>query len=107
MTDQRLALQSGKTRNVFGFTVDNIKPEWRRQFDLTAKTGVVVLQVETDSLADDAGIEPGDVIREVNKKFVKDLNDFKKAMAQVKSNESVVFLLSRDDQSYYVSIAVP
>jgi serine protease Do len=67
----------------------------------------VVIQVETDSLADDAGIEPGDVIREVNKKVIKDLNDFKKAMQQIKSNESVVFLLSRDDQSYYVSIAVP
>jgi serine protease Do len=107
MTEQRLALQAGKTKNVFGFTVDNIKPEWRRQFDLTAREGVVVIQVEADSLADDAGIEPGDVIREVNKKFVKDLNDFKKAMAQVKSNESVVFLLRRDDQSYYVSIAVP
>ena len=107
MTEQRLASQAGKTKNVFGFTVDNIKPEWRRQFDLTAREGVVVIQVEADSLADDAGIEPGDVIREVNKKFVKDLNDFKKAMAQVKSNESVVFLLRRDDQSYYVSIAVP
>ena len=81
MTEQRLALQAGKTKNVFGFTVDNIKPEWRRQFDLTAREGVVVIQVEADSLADDAGIEPGDVIREVNKKFVKDLNDFKKAMA--------------------------
>ncbi len=107
MTEQRQALQAGKIKNVFGFTVDNVKPEWRRQFDLTAKAGVVVTQVETDSLADDAGIEPGDVIGEVNKKVIKDLNDFKTAMAQVKSNESVVFLLSRDDQSYYVSIAVP
>ncbi|MGZ6240508.1 MAG: PDZ domain-containing protein, partial [Syntrophales bacterium] len=107
MTEQRMASQAGKTKNVFGFTADNIKPEWRKQFDITVKAGVVVIQVETDSLADDAGIEPGDVIREVNKKVIKDLSDFKKAMGQVKSNESVVFLLSRDDQSYYVSIAVP
>jgi serine protease Do len=107
MTEQRLALQAGKTENIFGFTGDNIKPEWRRQFDITAKAGVVVIQVEEDSLADDAGIEPGDVIREVNKKVIKDLNDFKKAMEQIKSNESVMFLLSRDDQSFYVSIAVP
>jgi serine protease Do len=107
MTEQRLAQQAGKTKNVFGFTVDNIKPEWRKQFDIAAKAGVVVIQVEADGLADDAGIEPGDVIREVNKKIIKDLNDFKKAMEQIKSNENVIFLLSRDDQSFYVSIAVP
>jgi serine protease Do len=107
MTEQLLAAQAGKTKNVFGFTVDNIKPEWRKQFDIAAKAGVVVIQVEADDLADDAGIEPGDVIREVNKKTIKDLNDFKKAMEQIKSNENVIFLLSRDDQSFYVSIAVP
>jgi serine protease Do len=107
MTEQLLAAQAGKTKNVFGFTVDNIKPEWRKQFDIAAKAGVVVIQVEADGLADDAGIEPGDVIREVNKKTIKDLNDFKKAMEQIKSNENVIFLLSRDDQSFYVSIAVP
>jgi hypothetical protein len=47
------------------------------------------------------------VIREVNKKVIKDLNDFRKAMEQIKSNENVIFLLSRDDQSFYVSITVP
>jgi serine protease Do len=107
MTEQVLALQAGKTKNVLGFAVDNIKPEWRKQFDIAAKAGVVVIQVEADGLADDAGIEPGDVIREVNKKIIKDLNEFKKAMKQIKSNENVIFLLSRDDQSFYVSIAVP
>lgn len=35
------------------------------------------------------------------------MNDFKKAMELIKSNENVIFLLSRDDQSFYVSIAVP
>ncbi|HET6459537.1 MAG TPA: DegQ family serine endoprotease [Syntrophales bacterium] len=107
MTEQRMALQAGKSKNVFGFTADNIKPEWRTQFDISARTGVVVIRVERDGLADDAGIEPGDVIREVNKKVIKDLNDFKKAMERIKSNENVVFLLSRGGQSFYVSIASP
>jgi serine protease Do len=107
MTEQRMALQAGKSKNVFGLTADNIKPEWRTQFDISARAGVVVIRIEADSLADDAGIEPGDVIREVNKKVIKDLNDFKKAMERIKSNENVVFLLSRGGQSFYVSIASP
>jgi serine protease Do len=107
MTEQRLAMQADKEKNIFGLTVDKIKPEWRRQFDIAAKVGVVVIRVETDSLADDADIEPGDVIREVNKKVIKDLNNFKKAMEQIKPNENVIFLLNRGDQSFYVSIAAP
>ncbi|HUH66609.1 MAG TPA: DegQ family serine endoprotease [Syntrophales bacterium] len=107
MTEKRLALAEGKTKNVLGVTVDDIKPEWRTQFDITAQQGVVVIRVQSDGLADDVGIEPGDVIREVNRKTIRNSNDFRKAMDQVKSGESIVLLLTRDDQSYYVSITIP
>ena len=106
MTEQRVASQEGKTSTTFGLTVDDITPQWKRQFGIKARTGVIVIKVEADSPADDAGIEPGDVIREVNKKAIRNLRDYKKAVAQIKENEAVVFLMNRGDQSFYISMKV-
>lgn len=48
---------------------------------------VVITDVAPDSPADDAGLQTGDVIREVNKKSVRDLQDYRKAMAQAGENK--------------------
>lgn len=106
MTEQRVASQEGKTSMIFGLTVDDITPQWKRQFGIKARAGVVVIKVAPDSPADDAGIEPGDVIREVNKKAIRNLSDYKKAVAQIKENEAAVFLMNRGDQSFYISMKV-
>lgn len=104
MTEQRVASQMHTDRHTFGLTVDNINPQWKKQFAVRAHTGVVVTDVAPGSPADDAGIQPGDVIREVNKKPVKDLNDYKKAAEKIDENMTVIFLMNRGIQSFYISI---
>ena len=106
MTEQRVASQMGGPGQRFGLTVDNIKPEWRRQFKITVPSGVVITDVAQNSPADDAGLQTGDVIREVNKKPVRDLKDYRKAMAQAGGNKAVLFLVNRGSQTFYVSIKV-
>ncbi|HYA15450.1 MAG TPA: DegQ family serine endoprotease [Syntrophales bacterium] len=106
MTEQRTASQMGTPSQSLGLAVDNIKPQWRKQFNIKAQSGVVVIRVAPDSPADDAGIEPGDVIREVNKKVIRNLSDFKKAVAQIKEDEAVVFLMNRGNQSFYISMKI-
>jgi serine protease Do len=106
MTEQKIASQMGEPNQRFGLTVDNIKPEWRKQFKITVSSGVVITDVAQNSPADDAGLQAGDVIREVNKKPVKDLKDYGKAMAQAGGNKAVLFLVNRGSQAFYVSIKV-
>ena len=104
MTEQRVASQMGEPSQRFGLTVDNIKPEWKKQFKITVRSGVVITDVTPDSPADDAGLQTGDVIREVNKKPVKDLKDYRKAISQAVENKAVLFLVNRGSQTFYVSI---
>jgi serine protease Do len=52
-----------------------------------------VTDVRPDSFADDIGLQPGLVILKVNKQAVNSEEDFRKATAQLKSGQDVVFLV--------------
>ncbi len=90
----------------FGLTVQSITPQIMGQLKLRDKSGVVVANVQPGSLADDAGIQVGDVIREVNRIPVKDLNDYNSALSKSGKNKPVLFLIKRGTQTFYVTIQV-
>jgi serine protease Do len=55
-----------------GVTVGDLDPQTRRQFNLPGNVhGVVVTDVAPDSAAAEAGLKPGDVIQEIDRKPVK------------------------------------
>jgi len=56
--------------------------------------GVVVVNVEDESAAADAGVLPGLVILRVNNTVVRSVTDFKAAMAGVKSGEGFILRVS-------------
>jgi len=55
-----------------GVTVSDVDQQARQQFDLPVNVkGVVITEVAPDSAAAEAGLKPGDVIQEINRKPVK------------------------------------
>ena len=59
-----------------GVTVGDLDQQSRRQFELPANlNGAVVTDVAPDSPAAEAGLKPGDVIQEINRKSVKNAED--------------------------------
>jgi S1-C subfamily serine protease len=69
--------------------------------------GVLVAKVEAGSSADRAGLQRGDVIREVNRKSVADLAAFQKLMADVEQNRELLLLILRDGQPIFLAMAAP
>ena len=97
---------TNKGKNRLGLDVRPITPELARQLNLRNAEGVIVFSVDDESAAAEAGLQRGDVIREVNRQRVRSLQDYEKATRDVKDGDRVTVRLQRGAQSVYVAFIV-
>ncbi|PIQ88404.1 MAG: hypothetical protein COV72_08865 [Candidatus Omnitrophica bacterium CG11_big_fil_rev_8_21_14_0_20_42_13] len=70
-----------------GIKVKDIDQETRRRFNLAAsEEGVVVIDIEPDSSADEAVMLAGDIIDEINKAKISNVDDFKRISKDLKGD---------------------
>jgi serine protease Do len=79
----------------FGLRVESLTPERAQRAGVEGQKGVLVSQVEPASFADDIRFAPGDVINEVNGQTVTAIDEYRKAIAQLKPGQNVVFKVLR------------
>jgi serine protease Do len=90
----------------FGVTVTALTPAILRTLGLPAGTqGVVVSDVQPGSVAEEAALQTGDVIQEVNRKAVANMAEYEKAMQSV--DTMVMFLINRKGEHSYVALEGP
>ena len=105
LTEQRMAAsQMRQPVSDLGMQVDNVTPALRSELGIRDKSGVVVTGVTPGSPADDAGIQAGDLIKEINHHQIRNLNDYNVAMARTEQGKAVLFLIKRGSQTFYISI---
>ncbi|HEV8673672.1 MAG TPA: DegQ family serine endoprotease [Methylomirabilota bacterium] len=97
-TDEPVVAARGTER--WGLTVQPITPELARQFKLTGPGGVLVAEVQEESPAARAGIRPGDVILEVNRRKVRDVQSFEEALGR--TEQDALLFVQREGRSQYV-----
>jgi S1-C subfamily serine protease len=66
--------------------------------------GVVVTRVEPGSPVAGAMIQIGDVIQAVNRKPVKNVDDFVKIVEKAKSGGSLLLLVQRDPNTLFAAV---
>ncbi|MFA5361990.1 MAG: Do family serine endopeptidase [Candidatus Omnitrophota bacterium] len=76
-----------------GLHVQDLQPEIKRRYKIETQEGIVVVDVEPDSLAAEAGIFTGDVIIEINKQKIRTLADYQRVTAGLKSGDALVVTL--------------
>jgi len=105
--DERQALRSAtRGKSLLGLDVRPITPELARQLGLRNAEGVLVARVEDESPANEAGIQRGDVIREINRQRIKGLGDFERLTRDLKPGDRVTVLLQRGPMSLYVAFTL-
>ena len=87
-----------------GLTLEPLNPAVAARLGVDATQGLLVRGVEDDSAAANAGIEPGDVILEVNHQRVKSVDDLKKNLGQHPKGAPVLMLVQRNGDPLYVAI---
>lgn len=96
----------GEEDSVLGIRVMDITRDVAERFGIRDKVGVLIYSVEAGSLAADAGLKKGDLIKELNRKVIEDLDDYRKAVEGIKKDKTVLFFIKRGDNSIYISFKV-
>jgi serine protease Do len=89
----------------WGMQVGDITPEIAQQFHLPVSKGVVVRHVAPDSPAADSGVQPGDVVLEVNHEKIGSVSDFvAKAKEAKDTKKPALLLVQRGNATLYTVI---
>lgn len=95
------AQQSGEA---FGMAVQEITPEIAQQLGLSTKKGVIVVDVQEGSVAEEVGIQPQDIILQVNKSRITTMKEYQKEIAKAGGKGSILFLIKRGKATFFVPL---
>ena len=104
MEEKAEVAKTPSSKKSLGITVQDLTPDIAKGLGLRKDTGVVVTGVEPGSPAADAGIRTGDVIREVNRKPVKDVQDFIQKIEKTKDQDNVLLFLQRGQNNLFAAV---
>ena len=87
-----------------GASIADLTADLRRRYDVPSavKHGAIVTSVHAGSPAQRAGLRPGDVILELNRKPIKSASEFRKAYQAGKG--TVLLLVQRKQTTVYLAI---
>ncbi|HBE43879.1 MAG TPA: peptidase [Deltaproteobacteria bacterium] len=95
------ASRKSEVEKDFGLVVQDITPEIARHLNLKDRKGVIVTDVQPGSPAQEADIRSGDIIKEIGRKPVRNLTEFKEAMKKANLKEGIVMLVKRENVTFY------
>ncbi len=95
LTDEPTTVSSTSTAK-FGVGIVAIPETDRAEMNLDDKRGVRVSKVETESFAEQIGIQPNDVIVSVNRTPVYTIDDVRKVQSSLKTGDAVAFRVMRN-----------
>jgi serine protease Do len=90
-------------RQRLGIWVSEINDKMRSQYGLKAASGVLIIKLRRGSHLDRIGVNPGDIILQIDEDRVETLSDFKTAVVKYRNKPSVVLLIQRDANLYYIN----
>jgi Do/DeqQ family serine protease len=92
------------TLRLLGIKVEDLTAKLRSIYRIQTRKGVVISDLNKKSYLSSIGVRPGDVIRKIDDYTINDTEDFKKAIIKYRQKNSVVLLLQRGDQGYYITV---
>jgi serine protease Do len=97
-----------RTEERLGIRVEAITPQNAREYRLGSRSnGVVVVEVDQGSAADEAGIERGDVIVRANDRDLRTPEDMQNVLKEVKRGDRLSFALVRGRAEVLITLTMP
>jgi serine protease Do len=104
-TEQAMAKAKPSESEIsLGLRVEPITPDIAASLKLENTEGVVISGVDAQGPAAEAGLRRGDVVREINRLPVRDIDDYETITANLRSDTTVLLLLERRGSNLYVAL---
>ena len=88
----------------FGLVAQDITPEIAKHLNLKDTSGVIATDITPGSPAGDADIRSGDIIKEIGRKPIHNMADFKAAIKNANIKEGIVILIKRENTTFYTVV---
>ncbi|HVK99428.1 MAG TPA: DegQ family serine endoprotease [Dongiaceae bacterium] len=100
-------LESGEVkRGQLGVVIQDLTPDLAEAFELKGKQGVVVAEVQKGSAAEEGGVEPGDVLIELDGKPLTSAGQLRNQVGLKKIGDKVKLKLLRDGDEKSLTVAI-
>ncbi|MDA1074500.1 MAG: Do family serine endopeptidase [Proteobacteria bacterium] len=93
-------------RGYLGIAVQSLNPELAEAFGVERREGVVVLEVEPESIADEAGIRSGDIVTRVGSRQIKRVSDFDSQAAVMFVGDEIEIEVLRDGKAKKLDVEI-
>jgi serine protease Do len=103
-TEKSEMASAQQSREAFGMTVQEITPEIAQHLGLTIKKGLIVVDVQEGTVAEEVGIQPQDIILQVNKVKVTTMKEYQKEITKVGEKGSILLLIKRGKATFFVPL---
>ncbi len=99
--DELEAGEAGVTSSEYfrGIKVANISAEIAKYYKQPEAEGVIIVDVEAGSPAEDAGLSQGDIIQEIERQPIKNISDYNSVIAKIKADKNI---LVRTNTGYFI-----
>ncbi len=91
---------------LLGVRVKDLTTEDHNRYGILADSGVMVVEINPKSSLAEIGARIGDVIRRINEVPVQSIADFERAVVKYRHKKSIILLLQRGEQGYYITIDI-
>ena len=95
LAEETLPTSAATTTAKFGIQIGNLSDADREELKLDDKRGVRVSRVETDSFAEEIGMQNNDIIVSINRTPIYSIDDIKKVQGTLKAGDAVAFRVMR------------
>ncbi len=103
---EQLVAHGEVRRGGLGVRVQELSPALARAFGLEVGAGVVIARVESGSAADRAGLQPGDVVRALNGRAIRDAGALRNALGLLRVGQSITLDIVREGRERRVQVTV-
>ena len=101
---QAAASTASTTHPLSGVVFDDVTAPLARQMDLPVNNGVVVTDIEEGSLAEVSGLQPGDVVLELNRQHIHSFANLQRLADPLKPTDLALLLVNRQGNVMYIPI---